>query len=102
VSGTKPPYTLAKDGTAWKVLAPQPGPGDSGTADRIGSALRNLRATGIAAESADAKALKQYGLAPPKVEVRLSVAPAGGKESFRRVILLGQPAPAAGSVAVKT
>jgi len=102
VSGTKPPYTLAKDGTAWKVLAPQPGPGDSGTADRIGSALRNLRATGIAAESADAKALKQYGLAPPKVEVRLSVAPAGGKESFRRVILLGQPAPTAGSVAVKT
>jgi len=88
VSGTKPPYTLEKDGTAWKLLAPQPGPGDSGTADRIGSALRNLRATGIAAESADAKALKQYGLAPPKVEVRLSVAPAGGKESFRRVILL--------------
>ena len=102
VKGTRPPYTLEKDGAAWKVLAPQPGPGDSGTADRIGSALRNLRATGIGAETADAKALKQYGLAPAKVEVRLSVAPAGGKESFQRTISIGQPAPSTGSVAVKT
>jgi hypothetical protein len=102
VSGVKPPYTLEKDGTAWKLLAPQAGPADSGTADRIGSALRALRATGISAESADPKTLKQSGLSPAKVEVRLTVAPAGGKDSFRRVVLIGQPAPARGSVAVKT
>jgi hypothetical protein len=102
VRGVKPPYTLEKDGTAWKLLAPQAGPADSGTADRIGSAVRDLRATAIAAESADAKALKQDGLAPAKIEVRLTVAPAGGKDSFQRTLLLGQPAPGAGSVAVKT
>jgi hypothetical protein len=102
VTGVKPPYTLEKDGTAWKLIAPQAGAADSGTADRIGSALRGLRATGIAVESADAKALKQSGLAPPRVEARLTVAQAGGKDSFQRIVLLGQPAPAAGSVAVKT
>src|SRR3954471_19951552 len=102
VSGVKPPYTLEKNGTAWKLLAPQAGLADPGTADRIGSSLRTLRATGITAENADARTLKQSGLAKALVEVRLTVAPAGGKESFQRVILLGQPAPASGSVAVKT
>jgi hypothetical protein len=102
VAGVKPPYTLEKDGTVWKLLAPQAGPADAGTADRIGSALRGLRATAIAFESADAKALKQSGLAPAKIEVRLTVAQAGGKESFPRTILLGQPAPSAGSVAMKS
>ena len=102
VRGTKPPYTLEKEGTAWKLLAPQGGPADSGTADRIGSALRSLRATGIAAETGDSKTLKQSGLAKALIEVRLTVAPPGGKDSFQRVILLGQPAPATGSVAVKT
>src|SRR4051812_20795911 len=102
VSGVKPPYTLEKNGTAWKLLAPQAGLADPGTADRIGSSLRTLRATGITAENADARTLKQSGLAKALVEVRLTVAPAGGKESFRRVILLGQPAPAPASVGVKT
>ncbi|MFL5375689.1 MAG: DUF4340 domain-containing protein [Myxococcales bacterium] len=102
VTGTKPPYTLEKEGTSWKLLAPQAGAADSGTADRIGSAVRGLRATGIATESADAKALKERGLSPAKIEVRLSVAPAGGKDAFQRTILIGQSAPSSGSVAVKT
>ncbi|MFL5376332.1 MAG: DUF4340 domain-containing protein [Myxococcales bacterium] len=102
VTGTRPPYTLEKEGTSWKLLAPQAGAADSGTADRIGSAVRGLRATGIAAESADAKALKERGLSPAKIEVRLSVAPAGGKDAFQRTILIGQSAPSSGSVAVKT
>jgi hypothetical protein len=101
VSGTKPPYSLEKEGTSWKLLSPQAGAADSGTADRIGSAVRGLHATGIAAESAGAKALKERGLSPAKIEVRLSVAPAGGEGAFQRTILIGQSAPS-GSVAVKT
>jgi hypothetical protein len=102
VSGTRPPYILEKEGTTWKVVGPQPGLADSGTADRVGSALRGLKGTAIAAESADARALKAHGLSPAKIQVQLSVAPAGSKEVFRRTILLGQSAPGSGSVAVKT
>src|SRR5712671_6409721 len=102
VAGTAPAYTLEKDGAAWKLAAPQKETADTATADRVATALKSLRATGIAAESADSAALKQYGLSPAKVTVQLTVAAAGGKDTFRRTLLLGQPGPQKGSVAVKT
>ena len=102
VSGTQPAYKLEKDGASWKILAPEQGAADISTADRVASALKSLRATAIAAERAEGAALKQYGLSSPKITVQLAVASAGGKDTYRRTLLLGQPAPAKGSVAVKT
>jgi len=100
VAGTAPAYTLEKDGTAWKMAAPQKDTADTATADRVATALKSLRATGIAAERAEGAALKQYGLSPAKINVQIAVA--GGKDTYRRTLLLGQPAPQKGSVAVKT
>src|SRR5712671_1222001 len=100
VAGTAPAYTLEKDGASWKLLAPQKDAADTATADRVATALKSLRATSIAAESADGAALKQYGLSPAKISVQVTVA--AGKDSFRRTLLLGQPAPQKGSVSVKT
>jgi hypothetical protein len=102
VAGTSPSYKLEKEGTAWKLLAPQQGAADASTADRVATVLKSLRATGIAAESAEGAALKQYGLSPGKITVQLTVAAPGGKDSYRRTLLLGQPPPQKGSVAVKT
>jgi Domain of unknown function (DUF4340) len=102
VSGTTPAYVLEKDGPSWKMAAPQKDAADTATADRVATALKSLRATGIAAESAEGAALKQYGLSPAKITVQLTVAAAGGKDAYRRTLALGQPAPAKGSVAVKT
>ncbi len=102
VAGTAPAYALEKDGASWKMLAPQKDAADTATADRVATALKSLRATGIAAESAGGAALKQYGLSPAKITVQLTVAAAGGKDTYRRTLLLGQPAPQKGSVAVKT
>jgi hypothetical protein len=102
VAGTQPSYKLEKDGASWKLVAPQQGAADATTADRVASVLKSLRATGIAAESAQGAALKQYGLSPAKVSVQLTVAAPGGKDTFRRTLLLGQPPPQKGSVAVKT
>jgi len=102
VAGTSPAYTLEKDGASWKLLAPQQDAADAATADRVASSLKSLRGTAIAAESADGAALKQYGLSPAKITVQITVAAAGGKDTYRRTLLLGQPAPQKGSVAVKT
>ena len=100
VAGTAPAYTLEKDGTAWKMAAPQKDTADTATADRVATALKSLRATGIAAETADGAALKRYGLSPARITVQVTVA--AGKDSYRRTLLLGQAAPQKGSVAVKT
>jgi Domain of unknown function (DUF4340) len=102
VAGTQPPYKLEKDGTTWKMIAPQQGTADTGTADRLSSTLKSLRATAIAAESAEGPALKQYGLSAPKMTAQVTIASGGGKDTYRRTLLVGQPAPAKGSVAVKT
>jgi len=102
VAGTAPAYGLEKDGALWKMLAPQKEAADASTADRVATALKSLRATGIAAESAAGAALKQYGLSPAKITVQLTVAAPGGKDTYQRTLLVGQPAPQKGSVAVKT
>ena len=102
VMGTSPSYKLEKEGGSWKMLAPQQGAADASTADRIATALKSLRATEIAAENAQGAALKQYGLSAPKITVQVTVVAPGGKDTYRRTLLLGQPGPQKGSVAVKT
>ena len=102
VLSKQPGYTLEKESAGWKLLAPQAFAADSGTADRIANALRALRATSVADETADAKRLKERGLSPAKIQVQITAAAAGGKDVFRRTLLVGQPGPAKGSVAVKT
>lgn len=83
VTGVKAPYVLEKDGGAWKLNG---GPADSGAADRVVSALKGLRATGIASESG--AALAQYGLDKPRITAKLSVG--AGKDTFTRTVLVGQ------------
>ena len=93
VSGVKSPYTLEKEGTAWKVNG---GAADASAAERVASAVKSLRATAVAAESA--ASLKEYGLDKPAATVKLSVA--AGKDTYTRVLLLGQAK--SGAVTVKT
>jgi Domain of unknown function (DUF4340) len=104
VSGTPVPYTVEKDAAGWKLLAPPgpTGPADSQAVDRAVNALRSARATDIAAESADPSQLKSFGLTPAKVAVKLTVAAPGAKDASVQTVLLGQPKPKDGSVAVKT
>src|SRR5205823_6900098 len=82
VSGVKSPYVLEKDGTTWKVNG---APADAGTADRVASALKSLRATAVAAEKP--ASLKEFGLDKPAT-VKMSVT-AGG-DTYTRVVRLGQ------------
>jgi len=93
VSGVKTPYTLEKDGTAWKVNG---GAADAAAADRVASALKTLRATAVAAENAPS--LKEYGLDKPKATVKLAVA--AGSDAYTRTVLLGQTK--SGAVTLKT
>jgi hypothetical protein len=83
VAGVKTPYALEKDGPNWKLGA---GPADSAAADRVVSAVRQLRATAIAAEKADK--LATYGLDKPKATVKLSIG--AGKDTYTRTVLVGQ------------
>jgi hypothetical protein len=83
VSGVKSPYVLEKDGTAWKVNGAA---ADSATADRVASALKSLRATGVAAEKAGG--LKEYALDKPKALAKLTVA--AGSDTYTRVVRVGQ------------
>ena len=92
VSGVKTPYVLEKDDGAWKYAGAA---ADGGVADRVVSALKQLKATGVAAESGD---LKQYGLDKPKVTARLTVS--AGKDSYVRTVLFGQAK--SGAVTMKT
>ncbi len=85
VTGTPVPYTLSKDGATWKLLSPA-GAADPATADRIANALKGLKATAIAAETAPV--LAAFGLAPAKVTVKLGVSQ-GGKD-LARTLLLGE------------
>lgn len=108
VLGTQHPYVLEKQGTSWTWGAPGArggaprGKADAAAAEGVIATLRNLQATGIAKESADAAALRALGLSPAKVEVRLSVVQPGAKEATPRTVLLGQPPKAEGSVTVRT
>jgi hypothetical protein len=100
VTGTKAPYTLVKDGAGWTLAGG--GKADAAAAEGVVRAVRNLRATSVAAESAEGAKLRGLGLSPPKVAAKLTVAAPGGKDTSTRTVLLGQPAKAKGSVAVKT
>jgi hypothetical protein len=83
VSGIKTPYLLEKDGADWKLGGAK---ADAGAADRVASAVKQLRATAIASESG--AQLAQYGLDKPKVTAKLSVS--AGKDTFTRTVIFGQ------------
>lgn len=85
------PYTLVKSGADWKLTGPgheTPEAADSSTADRVVSTLKNLRATAVAAEGAFDE--KKFGLHRPKVAVEIDLAVAGGKDTFRRKLAIGE------------
>lgn len=93
VTGVKAPYTVVKEGGAWKVSGAA---ADAATVDRVLSSVKQLRATAIAAESA--KSLAPYGLDRPKATVKLAAG--SGKDAFTRTVLIGQGK--TGVVTVKT
>ena len=82
-TGVKWPYTLEKDGTAWKLGG---APADGAGADRVATAVKGLRATAVASEAATN--LKEFGLDKPKATIRLSVL--AGKDTYTRVVQVGQ------------
>ncbi|MGZ6142131.1 MAG: DUF4340 domain-containing protein [Myxococcales bacterium] len=92
VTGVKSPYVLEKDAGAWKFAGAA---ADSGVADRVVSAVKQLKATGVAAESGE---LAPYGLDKPKATAKLSIT--AGKDSYTRTVLIGQAK--GGAVTVKT
>ncbi|GAC1543654.1 MAG: hypothetical protein NVS2B9_10840 [Myxococcales bacterium] len=102
VTGTPVPYAAEKDGAGWKLLAPAGAKADAQAIDRVVGALRSLRATEVAAEREGAARLAADGLAPPKITVKLTAAVPGAKDGAAQTVLLGQPKPAKGSVAVQT
>lgn len=98
-------YALEKDGADWKLLAPDAGgngKADGTTVDKVIALVKGLRATAVVDESASAARLAELGLSAPTVTVTLAVQLPGQKEGFTRTLLLAQPAPAKGQVAVKT
>ena len=95
-------YEFERDGANWKLDAPVAGLADSGAIDRLVASIKNLRAKSVASETSDDVTLAKYGLAFPKLAVTATVAPIGGKESFVRKLLIGQPALAGGAVSIKT
>ncbi|HZR07042.1 MAG TPA: DUF4340 domain-containing protein [Myxococcales bacterium] len=93
IAGVKAPYTLAKDGAAWKVNG---GAADGPVADGVVSAARRIRATAVAAEKP--ASLKDYGLDKPRVSVKLTVG--AGKDTYTRSVFIGQGK--SGAVTLKT
>jgi hypothetical protein len=93
VAGVKAPYVLEKDATSWKLNGTA---ADGSAADRVASAVKSLRATGIAAEQT--KKLKEFGLDRPRATIKLSVA--AGKDTYTRTVQVGQAK--GGAVALKT
>lgn len=92
VSGVKSPYALEKVEGAWKYGGAN---ADGGAADRVVNAVKQLKATAIAAESGDPA---QYGLDKPKAVAKLTVA--SGKDTYTRTVSIGQAK--SGAVTVKT
>jgi uncharacterized protein DUF4340 len=83
VGGVKTPYVLEKEGSAWKANGE---PADTGAADHVASALKGLRATGIADEKG--AHLDEYGLDKPRITAKITVV--SGKDSFVRTVRVGQ------------
>jgi len=94
-------YLLTRNPGGWDLSRPVKGAADPATAERILTQLKLLRATKIAAESADDAALAKFGLAFPKETIALTLKLPGG-EAQARTIRIGQPARTDGSVTVKT
>jgi hypothetical protein len=93
VAGVKAPYSLEKDGADWKMNGAA---ADNAAADRVVSAIKALRATAVAAETA--KSLKDFGLDKPKATVKLAVG--AGQDGSTRTLRVGQAK--SGAVTQKT
>ena len=88
VSGIKSPYVLDKDGAGWKLNGAL---ADPGAADRVVSAVKQLRATAIADEKGASPV--QFGLDKPKAVAKLTIGAgkeAAGKDTFTRTVRIGQ------------
>ena len=83
VAGVKAPYTLTKEGAAWKVNGAA---ADGPVADGVVNAVKRLRATAVAAEKP--ASLKEYGLDKAKASAKLSIA--AGKDTYTRGLLIGR------------
>jgi Domain of unknown function (DUF4340) len=97
--GTEEPFTLAQDGSSWRITAPLQASVDAGQIQPLASALASVRAERYEAHSAPDLAL--YGLQPPSLRVKFRMAEkkpalAGQepKEEIKeRVLLVGKPEP---------
>jgi uncharacterized protein DUF4340 len=67
VTSAAPPYTLEKDGAVWKVNGRA---ADKSTADTVASALTELRATAVAAETSSK--LSAFGLDKPAAVAKVT------------------------------
>lgn len=90
VTSVASPYTLEKDGAAWKVGGK---PADNSTADVVANALKNLRATAVAAETSTR--LSEFGLDKPAAVAKVTA----GAET--RTVKIGQPKGAAKAYAMR-
>jgi uncharacterized protein DUF4340 len=79
VTSVSSPYTLEKDGAGWKVNGQA---ADNSTADTVMNALKNLRATAVAAESSSK--LPDFGLDQPAAVAKVTA----GAET--RTVKVGQ------------
>src|SRR5512140_2142773 len=70
VSSVASPYTLEKDGAGWKVNGQA---ADNSTADTVTNALKNLRATAVAAETSSK--LSGFGLDHPAAVAKVTAGP---------------------------
>jgi hypothetical protein len=96
-------YAIEHEGADWKLLSPAAGAADSATGEKVINVVKGLRTTKIAAESVPEGGLALFGLDAPKLTVTLTVLPPGGKETFQRKVMIGQPSrDAAGALQVKT
>ena len=93
VTGVKTPYTLEKDGSAWKVNGSL---ADTPQAERIVNSMKGLRATAVAAEKP--ASLKELGLDKPKATVKMTVG--AGTDAYTRTVHVGQAK--SGAVTQKT
>jgi Domain of unknown function (DUF4340) len=97
--GTEEPFTLAQDGSSWRIAAPLEASVDAGQIQPLASALALVRAERYEAHSAPDLAL--YGLQPPSLRIKFrmtekkpALAGQEPKEEIKeRVLLVGKPEP---------
>ena len=85
VVAPKVSFSLSRQSsTDWKILSPIQDKADAAKAQQLASALKNLRATRYAAETATAEDLKRFGLDHPGYTVNVTL----GKESAQKTLTI--------------